>query len=434
MNRRTFLKAAWLAGGVLPFGFNTLAQTEKPSGNPRKLILGAPLTHSDWMLKPNIPWGEEGVRHMLDACKAAGWSKIYWRAFDGGRSLYKSKLLRAQGKWDEDNYWNPKSDADKALQQRFSPGYTPEQRAAIRNKFEALDYSAFDSLGAAVEYGRKIGLEIHAWVSINEDDHAWGIQSEFSKKHPEFRWRKRDGTPYHSQMSFAFPQVQKYKLALLKELLAYDIDGFFIDWIRTGDVRDNSQTDADGVADSGYEAPLVKTFKHKFKLVATDVPNGDERWVRLRAEPQTEFMRAARKLIRSRRRKLPVSALVGHPWHYRGEQNKIDGNLRGLLLDVAGWAREGLVDSVVAAGYYRDGGNAELAWRALRKETEGRVDVWTYAWVPGSVAEAEQTFAVADRVGARGILFWEADYIDNQPNVEVKSYLRQRAANLPNEN
>jgi hypothetical protein len=423
-----------IAGGALPFGFSALAQTERRTADPRKLILGAPLTHSDWMLKPNIPWGEAGVCHMLDACKAVGWSKIYWRTFDGGRSLYHSKLLRAQGKWDDDNYWNPKTDADKALQQHFSPGYTPEQRAAIRNKFEALDYSTFDSLAAAVNYGRKIGLEIHAWVSINEDDHGWGIQSEYSKQHPEFRWRKRDGTPYHSQMSFAFPEVRNYKLALLKELLAYDIDGFLFDWIRTGDVRDNPQSDPDGVANSGYEAPLLKKFKRKFKLAATEVPNGDERWVRLRAEPQTEFMRAASKLIRSGRRKLPIAALVGHPWHYRGEQNKIDGNLRGLLLDEAAWAREGLVDSVVAAGYYRDGGNAELAWRALRQETEGKVDVWTYAWVPASVAEADQTFALADNVGAKEILFWEADYIDNQASLELKSYLRQRAAILPNKN
>ncbi|MEO7317788.1 MAG: hypothetical protein ABIZ56_02240, partial [Chthoniobacteraceae bacterium] len=244
-------------------------------------------------------------------------------------------------------------------------------------------------------------------------------------------WRKRDGTFYHSQLSFAFPEVREYKLALLKELLAYDLDGFFFDWIRTGDVRDNPQTDADGVAGNGYEEPLVEEFKRQFKLAATEVPNGDERWVQMRAEPQTEFVRAAHALIRSHRRKLPIAALVGHPWHYRGEQNKIDGSLRGLLLDVTTWAREGLVDSVVAAGYYRDGGNAELAWQALRKETEGKVDVWTYAWVPNSVAEAEQTFAIADKLGAKEILFWEADYIDDKANAaELKSCFRTRAARM----
>ena len=87
------------------------------------------------------------------------------------------------------------------------------------------------------------------------------------------------------------------------------------------------------------------------------------------------------------------------------------------------------MDSVVAAGYYRDGGNSKLAWQALRKETGGKVDVWTFAWVPSSIAEADQTFAVADKVDAKEILFWEADYIDSRPNAALlKSHLRHRAA------
>jgi len=428
MKRRTFLKAALLTEAAWPIRFEALAQAATPATAPRKLTLGAPLTHSDWMLKPGMKWGEEGVRHMLDASKACGWSKVYWRVFDGGRALYRSQLLRPQGKWDEDNFWNPKTDEDKALLLRYTPGMTTDQRTSLRNRFEALDYSTFDSFGAAVEYGHQIGLKIHAWATLNEDDHGWGIQSEFSKQHPELRWRRRNGKFYRSQLSFAFPEVQQFKLGLLKELLAYDLDGVFFDWIRTGDVRDTPQTDADGTADNGYEEPLVVKFQREYKLPPTEVPNDDERWVRIRAEPQTEFMRAARELIRTHRRELPVSALAAHPWHYRGEQNKIAGNLRGLLLDVATWAREGLIDSVVAAGYYRDGGNAEMAWRALQKETGGKVDVWTYAWVPTTVAEAAQTFALADNVGAHEILFWEADYIDDRRNAaELQPVLREGA-------
>ena len=368
---------------------------------------------------------------MLDACKACGWSKVYWRVFDGGRACYKSKLLRPMGKWDDDSFWTPKSAEDKALLERFTPGMSAEQRSALVSKFDAFDYSSFDTFDAAIRYGHKIGLQIHAWLTINEDDHGWGLQTEFSKHHPEFRWVKRDGRVYHSQLSFAFPEVREYKLALIKELLHYDLDGFFFDWIRTGDVRDNPQTDGEGVADSGYEKVLVKKFKDQYGEDPTRIPNNDERWVRARAEPQTAFVRSAHQLIRSHRRKLPISAMVAHPWHYRGEQNKIKGNLPGLLLDVATWAGEGLVDSVVAAGYYRDGGNAELAWEALRKETGSKVGVWTYAWVPNNASEADQTFALADKLGAKEILFWEADYIDGRSNpAELKSKLRSRAANL----
>jgi uncharacterized lipoprotein YddW (UPF0748 family) len=218
-------------------------------------------------------------------------------------------------------------------------------------------------------------------------------------------------------------------LNIIDELLRnYDLDGFFIDWIRTGDVRDNPQNDAEGVADYGYEKPLVDSFQKKLPKDPNTMPNGDEEWVRWRAQPQTEFMRAVRKRVRRQKKALPISVLVGHPWHYRGEVNKIDGNLRGLLIDVNTWAKEGLVDSVVPAGYYRDGGNAELAYKALRKETENKVDVWTYAWVPANVGEANQTFASAAKISANQILFWEADYIDDRANAgELKKALSTRA-------
>jgi hypothetical protein len=117
--------------------------------------------------------------------------------FDGGRALYKSKLLKAMGCWDVDSFWTPQGKADVQLVERYTH-MNAEQRRALAAKFEALDYAHFDPLAEAVRYGHSIGLKVHAWLSINEDDHGWGLQSEFSKQHPEFRWKHRDGRWYHS--------------------------------------------------------------------------------------------------------------------------------------------------------------------------------------------------------------------------------------------
>src|SRR5438552_2071722 len=163
INRRQFLKTAAAAGAAVALPRRGFADEHKTE---RKLILSAPLTHSDWMLKPGIAWGAQGVRHMLDMCKECGWSRIYWRVLDGGRSLYKSKLLRPMGKWDADSFWSPQSDEDKAAVGRFNPGMTDAQRAELLKKFDLLDYSKFDPFAEAIAYGHKIGLEIHAWVSI----------------------------------------------------------------------------------------------------------------------------------------------------------------------------------------------------------------------------------------------------------------------------
>src|SRR5438270_5909725 len=89
-----------------------------PAAEP-PLVLSAPVTHSDWMLRPGAEWGPAGVRKMLDTCKAAGLTRVHWRALDGGRSLYTSKLLDPQGKWEDDNFWNPASPADLKLAERY---------------------------------------------------------------------------------------------------------------------------------------------------------------------------------------------------------------------------------------------------------------------------------------------------------------------------
>jgi hypothetical protein len=90
MNRRHFLHAASVAACASLALRKTFAEE---SGN-EQLFFCAPLTHSDWMLKPLMHWGEPGVRHMLDACKAAGWSRVLWRVADAGQATYATKLMR----------------------------------------------------------------------------------------------------------------------------------------------------------------------------------------------------------------------------------------------------------------------------------------------------------------------------------------------------
>jgi hypothetical protein len=424
VDRRQFACSLTAAGAALSWPCRLSAADE-----PQRLTLSAPLTHSDWMLKPGMAPGLDGVKHMLDACKACGWSHVYWRVFDAGQATFASKLARPGIKAERDNCFDPQTDADRAVWNRFFPNLTKDRAAQILEQLARIDYAKFDSLKAAVDYGHSIGLKIHAWATLNEDDHGWGWPSEFSKAHPGFRWVRRDGRQYRSQLSFAFPEVRAYKLGLIKELLAYEIDGLFLDWIRTGDVRDNPQNDSAGVADYGYEQPNVEMFKSRYGLDPSSVPNGDDRWVRVRAEPQTIFMRELRKLVNSKPSPVPIAVMVGHPWHYRGLQDPIDGNLRGLLLDVAAWARDGLVDAAVAAGYYRAGGSASSAYRALVEETAGKIDVWYYAWAPQTVEEFTGQFNEATSLGAKRMLFWEADYIDDRADAALlKAAMSAKAA------
>lgn len=403
------LQAIGLALVLIALSASVRAEEKKP------MILSSPLTHSDWMLHPNEPaWGPEGVRHMLEQCKASGWTKVYWRVFDAGKATYASKLLDPM-----------KGDTSPELNCHTSGDLAYMVSADVVARLGKLDYTGFDALKEAVRIGHELGLEIHAWLSINEDDHGWGWESRFTKAHPEFRWVRRDGRPYHSQLSFAFPEVRAYKLALVKEILAYDVDGIFLDWIRTGDIRDNPQNDA-GVANYGYEAPNVAAFKKKYGLDPHEVDNGDYRWVKVRAEPITEFMRSVRAEVK-KRRGVRLAAMVHHRWGYRGrpeEGGAVDGSLRGILCDVRTWAREGLVDEMVAAGYYTGGGTPESGYRDIEEETEGRVPLWLYCWVPNTPEEFERDLALARKLGVRQMLFWEADYIDLRPEPQRAAIMK----------
>ncbi len=398
---------------------------KKPVVPHDKITIISPLTHSDWSLHNPAPeWGPAGVRHMLDMCKEAGMSKVLWRAFDSGRAMYESKLADpAGGKSEEDNMYHPMNAKDAALL-----GLSPEQCAVIMQKCEALDYAHFDSLGEAVRYGHSIGLDIYAWITINEDDHGWGWSSRFSLANRDSLWKKRDGTPYHSQQSFAYKKVRDYKLGIVKELVNnYDIDGIFLDWLRTGDIRDNPQTDADGVANYGYEDIQVQGFKRQYGIDPHDIPNGDERWVKYRAQWTTEYMRSVRKFMKKAKPELPLTVMLAHQWSYRGTDGPIDGNLRGMLLDPATWAKECLIDAAIPAGYYRNGGTPAQAYKALKDELGGKVDIWYYGWVQGNAASFEDGFWDAKKLGATTILFWEADYIDNPGREEARAAMSGRA-------
>jgi uncharacterized lipoprotein YddW (UPF0748 family) len=374
------------------------AQHQRSESSERPIVLSTPVTHTDWMwmCMDRIGHGPQSVRYILDRCKQLGWQRIYWRCFNGGRATYASKLADgvAVGR-DGDNYHAWKDPGMDTL------------------KF-VKPYAEFDCLEEAVRYGHDIGIEVHAWISINEDDHAWGVVSRFSRKHPQYRWVKRSGWPYNSQLSFAFPQVREYKLGLLREILAYDIDGVFLDWVRTGDVRNEPQAMPDGTADFGYEKPLVDGFTQQFDIDPATIPNNDERWVRYRAEPQTLFMRDAHKLIKGKDASLPIAYMGYHSAGYRGATMLISGNLHGLLLDVEQWAQEQLIDDVVACGNYAPGSetNSQTAYEYMRDLVGDRCRVWLYEWVPENAAVFHECIKTAQRLGAPQILFWESDYVD----------------------
>jgi uncharacterized lipoprotein YddW (UPF0748 family) len=390
-------------------------QTPRGGADSDSIVLSTAVTHSDWIHghRDRIGHRRQSVTYILDRCKGVGIQRVYWRCLDGGRAMYASQLMDEEWVgYEPDNYHAWKSPGSDV-------GYYREE------------YQGFDSLREAVDYGHQIGLEVHAWLSINEDDHAWGLVSRFCRQHPQFRWVKRSGLPYNSQLSLAFPEVREYKLGLIKEILEYDIDGVFFDWIRTGDVRNEPQATPEGTADFGYEGPLVTGFQEAHGGDPRTIPNNDEDWVRFRAEPQTLFMRAVRHLVDARSSDLPIAIMGHHPWGYRGATPHVNGNLHGLLLDVESWAREGLINAAVASGYFSPhvpGGTPQKAYTYQADQIGDSSDAWLYCWVPTTAEDFHTSIRMAADLGAPQILYWESDYLDQPQRAPHADELRTAMA------
>lgn len=179
-----------------------------------------------------------------------------------------------------------------------------------------LDAAGLDPYAVWIERARDRGLSPWLTMRMNDahsvDDPANFMHSEFWRRHPEFRRQPAGPFPPSSNgaLNFRHPEVRAHVLDFLRELLErYAPDGLELDWMR---------------------------FGHH-------LTPGRERE---EAGHLLEVVREARRLTRERghRRGRPILLGVRVPSH--------PDAAAGLGMDAVAWAREGLVDLVVAAPFW----------------------------------------------------------------------------------
>jgi len=198
-----------------------------------------------------------------------------------------------------------------------------------------------DTLQVVAKACHEGGLLCYATMRMN-GDYAPGakddsltrqLNSDFWRTHPEWRVRGPKGED-KTKLSYAFPDVRAFKLAILREAAARDIDGIHLDFLRHPPFF-------------GYEEPLVQAFRQKHGLDPRTLPATDPRWAPLRAEIMTGFLREVRQLLdeagRQKGRRLGLSARVDWCEH------------TALGCDIATWLKAGLLD-YLAVGQHSLGG------------------------------------------------------------------------------
>lgn len=286
--------------------------------------------HLDWMWSYGN-WGNPGMRYILQRYQQAHIQRVYLRTHDGSLAQYPSEattpyrgIIDVQGKdiLDRDREW-------------------------YSWRGQGFDAGVFDPLRSAAEQAPQFGVDLWFYVTpLLDCDTGNGWKGEFAKAHPEWYRAFRDGTVSDTNMSWAYPEVMEHKLAVIRELLQYNVKGILLDLVRQHCFKPGSELlDEGGVCRAMYEEPIVTAFREKTGRDPLQIPNDDEEWMAFRAEYNTEYVRRVRELIRSTKPEVQLGVMVRGIGH-GGPQHRGDP-YRECLLDVTRWAKEGLIDLLV---------------------------------------------------------------------------------------
>jgi hypothetical protein len=193
------------------------------------------------------------------------------------------------------------------------------------------------------------------WANIPPHHHL--SRSPFYAAHPEYRCLEAGGAA-NSKLSIAFPEVRERLAAPLAEALDWGADGITLLFNR-------------GYPLVRYEKPVQDRFRELHGQEVREVAESDPRLIGVWTEFVTAWLRELREMLDSAgespmlsRRELTVFTGPSLEWNLQ------------FGIDVAGWARDGLVDVVLP--YPRHHHTARLYGKLIDRP-DGWVDVAGYA-------------------------------------------------------
>lgn len=314
---------------------------------------------------------KEGIWEQIEPYRNTDFKKLYWETGWGHTCYYGTQVGSL-----------------------FSAGLEDFPRIGdryIAESLQILTAKGINPIGTALEYAHSIGLEFHVSQRIEAFCCAppWeeAFSTEFYKEHPEMRLIDRDGTEI-AGMSYAYPEVRKYMISILREAAGYGADGAAIIYVR-------------GPPYILYEESLIEGFKKKYGIDPRKINEGDERWLRYRASFMTQYMREVRQAMDEVGEKLDKRLEVSTILMATKEQNLFFG------LDLEAWIKEGLVDNLVPYPW----GDKDVEMKFFTKLTKrGKCKVYPNVMPRQMPPEEFRKKALAYyEAGADGLFFWDTN-------------------------
>ena len=260
------------------------------------------------------PTTAEEIRREIEPYRDSDFSRMYWESGSGDLLHYPTKIGRTPD-----------------VPEIAEFGRVGDRLVA--ESWRSYLEQGLDPFRIALDRTHEIGLEFHASYRLAGWTYPPPLDQDYRRghfrDHPELRCIDRDGTPL-PRLSYAFRETQDYCLALLREMATYPIDGICLLYNRRPPYV-------------AYEQPLLESFAAAHGEDPRELPDDDPAWLAFRADVMTEFMRRVRRTMdesspqQSRGRRMQISACV----------MGLEDENRYFGLDVAAWAREGLIDVLI---------------------------------------------------------------------------------------
>ncbi|MES2695114.1 MAG: family 10 glycosylhydrolase, partial [Verrucomicrobiota bacterium] len=211
---------------------------------------------------------------------------------------------------------------------------TPETERSYSGRAHMIN--SLDPYSFVLEHGRKEGVEIIAWLTMqNHYGDAYGgiFSSRWFNAHPDWhRWYKGAKRANDKSVSYYFPEVRSERVDILCEVAERSPDGVLVDWCRQTPII-------------LYDPKMVAEYRAKtgvdpLRIDANHQPEYNH-WIRWRAEFVTEVLRELRQRLERQTkpgaRRIPVSVRVPSKGIF---YNLAQG------LDLETWCREKLIDQI----------------------------------------------------------------------------------------
>ena len=250
------------------------------------------------------PSTKEEVWRELEPYRDSDFSRIYWEAGMGDLLYYLGEKGRLCTCNDMHDFF------------RQGDRFHAETWRNFRD-------TGLDPFRVARDRARDIGLEFHAAYRtagffFPPPYDQWNTGGLYGTS-PELRSTGRDGT-VAPRLSYTYPEVRRFAIDLLSEVADIGVDGICLLYNRRPPLVD-------------YDPPLVEAFIEKHGIDPRELPEDDARWLDVKSEPLTMFMRELRESLGD---DAHISACVS---------NRRENRLYGM--DVETWIREGLIDTLI---------------------------------------------------------------------------------------